>query len=625
MTSPKVWFWLSIKTDQKLSVSTWADEHRFLSTHASAEAGKYRSSRTPYMIEIMETLSQDCPTKKIVFMKSAQVGASETGNNWIGYIIDYAPAPTMIVQPTVDLAKRFTKQRLDPMIDETPRLREKVAERKDKDSSNTLSQKDFTGGTLIITGANSSSGLRSAPIKNLFLDEVDAYPLDLDGEGSAIDLAIARQRTFSRRKTFLASTPTIEGQSVIAKEFEGSDKRFCLVPCPECGGMQKLEFKNLIWPENEPEKAKYKCEFCSYLIENWQKTDMIKACKWQKTQESDVAGFFINSLYSPVGWYSWGELASDFVKAKKKGQETLKTFVNTVLGETWKEKTERPDWQRLYERREKYKIGTVPEGGLFLTAGVDIQKDRIECEIVAWGRNKNSWSVDYRVLLGDTSQEAVWVELEKIVHELFPMENEPTMSLPIKLMCVDSGFNTQVVYNWARKFSNTKVIPVKGRETLETLVSRPMNVDVTVRGDKPIRGQKVWHVGVNLIKAELYGFLRLPRTEVIPYGYCFFPEYGEEYFRMLTSEVVVEKIIRGYKRIEWQKITERNEALDCRVYARAAASICGIDRMSEEKLKQLESEQVPWVKVPENQNQCQNPKPQSQPSQVIKRRPSNWL
>jgi len=608
-----------------LSVSQWADEYRFLSQKASSEPGRYRSSRTPYVTEIMDCLSNNNPVKEVVFMKGSQIGASEIGCCWLGYIMDHAPGPTLMVLPTVDMAKKISKQRIEPMIEESPKLKNLVSEKKSRDSSNTMLGKEFPGGILLMTGANSASGLRSLPIRYIFLDEIDAYPLDVEGEGNPIDLAKARARTFHKRKIFQVSTPTVSGLSHIETLFEASDKRFFQLPCIHCGKYQKLEFKNLVWPENKPKKAVYQCCFCSKDIENWQKTDMLAKGKWVSESVSDTAGFHLNALYSPVGWYSWAEIAEDFIKAKKT-PEKLRTFINTVLGETWKEKAERPDWQRLYERRELYTIGKVPAGALFLTAGVDVQRDRLEIEVVGWGRNKISWSVDYQVIYGDTTQPDVWKNLEKLLHQQFETELDSRKYLGIKLMAVDSGYNTQTVYSWVRQFSQTKVIAVKGRDTLQQIFSRPQAVDVTSSGKTLRRSLKVWGIGVNVVKDELYSWLRQAKSvdgQPDNYGFCHFPQYEDEFFKQLTAEELVTKVLKGYPKQEWQKIRERNEALDCRVYSRAAASICGMDRFSEERWKALEGE---FGLISTNKEIQADVISQQQPVvATIQRRPSGWL
>ena len=581
------WFRSALEPEPILTVSEWSDQHRVLSRKAASEPGRWRTSRTPYLKRIMDVLSVTHPAKEVVFMKSAQIGGTECGNNWIGYVIDHAPGPMMVVYPRIEDARRNSKLRVEPLIEETPRLRDRVgAAKRSKDASNTILQKSFEGGELVMTGANSGAGLRSMPARYRFLDEIDAYPHDVDGEGDPIALVAARSRTFSRRKGFLVSTPTIAGQSKIEAEYEASSKEKYHVPCPGCGEFQSLKFKQLQWENDDPETVLYYCEHCGMGIEEHEKTKMLAKGKWiAENPHIKRVGFHINSLYSPVGWFSWKEIVFDFLEAKG-DREKMKTFVNTVLGETWKDKGDAPEWRRLYLRREEYAVGKVPNGPIFLTAGVDVQKDRIELEVVGWGRRKENWSIDYIVIPGDTSKEEPWNELSEIITGTF--ETVDGRELPLRLTAIDSGYNTQVVYNFCRKFNSRYVIPVKGSDNMNMAAGIPKIVDVKMSalgGKNFRRGVQVWTIGVSHLKSELYGWLKQDEPigeEVTPVGWSHFPQYGEEYFKQLTAEKAVTKHnSRNYKVTEWVKERERNEALDCRIYNRAAASIVGIDRFKD--------------------------------------------
>jgi len=590
----------ALKPDPILTVSQWADQHRILSKKASSEAGRWNTDRTPYLREIMDVLSPTHPAKKIVFKKASQVGGTEAGNNWLGFIIDHSPGPIMLIQPTVDTAKRNSKLRIDPLIEECPRLSAKVASPRSKDASNTVQQKDFEGGTLIMTGANSAAGLRSMPARFVMLDEVDAYPRDVEGEGDPVTLVLARSRTFSRRKAFLVSTPTLDGMSKIDEEYLESDQRKYFVPCPDCHKKQYLKFENLQWPEGKPLEASYYCEHCGVEIKERNKTKMLLEGEWiPQNPGHETIGFFINSLYSPLGWYSWGEIARDYEEAKReyekeKKTEKLRTFTNTVLGQTYKEPGEAPEWKRLYLRREKYNIGTCPKGVLFLTCGVDIQKDRIEAEVVGWGKNKESWSIDFQSFQGNTAEVKVWDELKKYLGKTFPAEGGGVF--PIKITAIDSGFQTQHVYNFCRQFASNRVVPVKGSDSLSMIVGLSKSVDAKFSGRTVRRAVKVWNIGVSVLKTELYGWLKLDPpigAEETPHGFCHFPEYDEEYFRQLTAEKsVIKRNRKGHTMTEWVKDRERNEALDCRIYNRAAASMAGLDRFREREPEVVENNDV---------------------------------
>ena len=361
----------------------------------------------------MDALSPAHPARRVVFMKSAQVGATTAGSNWIGYVIHHAPGPMLAVQPTVELAKRFSRQRIDPLIAESSVLRERVKPARSRDAGNTVLSKEFPAGLLVITGANSAVGLRSMSARYLFLDEVDAYPPSADEEGDPVALAEARTRTFSwRAKAFLASTPTIAGLSRIEGEYEASDQRRFFVPCPHCREMQWLKFERLRWDKGQPETAHYICTSCEGRIEEHHKTAILAAGEWRPTaqaQDPGTIGFHISALYSPVGWFSWENIARLWEAVTT--DEAKRSFKNGVLGETWIETGEAPDWQRLYERREAWQIGTVPSGGLFLTAGADVQKDRIEVDVWAWGRGLESWLVDHIVVDGGPEHAETWEKL----------------------------------------------------------------------------------------------------------------------------------------------------------------------------------------------------------------------
>jgi phage terminase large subunit GpA-like protein len=577
-----------LRPDPFLLVSQWADEYRILSQTASAEPGRFRTSRTPYLKEIMDCLSPTSPTEEVVFMKGAQIGGTECGNNWIGYVIDQAPGPMLVVQPTVEMAKRWSKGRLAPLIEDTPTLRDKVKDPRSRDSGNTVQSKEFAGGIVVITGANSAVGLRSMPVRYLFLDEIDAYPLDVNGEGDPISLAIRRTSTFTRRKILKVSTPTISGISRIDRDFENSDKRYFWVPCPECNEYQVLKWSQIRFENNDPAIAQYICEHCGAGIKNHQKTWMLERGQWRALNPDvkKVAGFHLSSLYSPVGWFSWNDAVARFLVAKD-NEELLKVWVNTVLGETWVDKGEAPDWERLFERAEDYKIGLIPEAGLFLTAGADIQKDRIEVEIIAWGKDRQSWSIEYKVFYGDPARQEVWEQLSELLQASF--EHASGISLPILMMAVDSGYATQEVYQWVRKAPSARVIAVKGVERAIVPLGSPNRVDLSTKGKRLRRGAKVWPVGVSILKSEFYHWLKLYRDEdgVFPSGYCHFPKYDPEYFKQVTAEQLVTRMVKGYPKREWQKIRERNEALDCRVYARAAAIALGVEQWSENKWQKI--------------------------------------
>lgn len=586
------------RLDEKLTVSQWADRHRYLSPKASAEPGPWRTSRVPYAQGIMDSLSSNHSAHKIIFMKGAQIAGTEIGNNFVGYVIDQAPGPMIGVLPNERMAERNSKTRIQPLIEESERLRKKVRSPRSRDSGNTVMTKEFPGGVLALVGANAPSNLRMMPCRYAFLDEVDGYPGDVGGEGDPVELVVTRTRTFPKRKIFMCSTPTIKGSSRIETEFLNSNQQRYYVPCPHCEYLQTLKFANIKYEKDDPETAHLVCEECGCIIEEHEKTWMLENGQWiAENPDADpkVVGFHLNSLYSPVGWFSWSDAVTMWELAQR-DIDKLKVFINTVLAETWEERGDAPDWELLYRRRENYTIGTVPAGGLFLTAGVDVQKDRLEVEVVAWGRNKISWAVDSIVIPGDTSTDIPWQQLDEIVNSTYPHENG--YDLPIQRTAVDSGYRTQKVYAYCRKHAATlRAIAVKGSDTLNVAIGSPRPMEVTIEGKRYPRGVKLWPVGVSVLKTEFYGYLAqekpLNPQDPYPHGYCHFPEFDEAYFKQITAEHLISRKDKKGKTVrEWhlKKDRDRNEKLDCRNYARAAAASLGYDRMSDATLNRLENQ-----------------------------------
>lgn len=594
-----------LKPDPRLTVSEWADANRILSSVSSSEAGPWRTDRTPYLREIMDSLSSTCPVNEIVFCKGAQIGGTEAGNNWIGYVIAHSPGPMLCLMPTDKTAEANVRLRIDPLIDGSPSIRAKVPKRGSKEGGNTLERKDFPGGVLNIRGANAAANLRSLPIKFLFEDEIDGYELDLEGEGDPISLAEVRTRTFgSMRKVFKVSTPTIEGQSRIWEAYENSDQRRYFVPCPHCGEMQTIEWQRIQW-KSDREAPWLECDANGCVIEERHKPRMLKLGEWRATAACDdphKRGYHLSALYSPLGWYSWGQARDDLLKAKRRAKEDkdvslLKTWVNTVLGECWAEKGEAPPWEALYGRREGYSRNVVQAGGLVLTAAADVQKDRIEVEIRAWGPRLESWSVDHRIIPGDPSRHdgdrSPWPAMDALLSESWP--HELGGRIGITTLAVDSSDETQSVYNWARNYPPTRVMAVKGSsKPISALISVPKKMEVRYDGKVLPNGVSLWIVGSSIAKSELYGWLRQSKPEpgeAFPTGWIHWPaDYSEEFFKQLTAEQLVSKTVKGFRTYSWEKTRERNEALDLHVYNRAAAAQIGVDRFDPRRWDRLRAE-----------------------------------
>ncbi|MBV7529026.1 phage terminase large subunit family protein [Chitinophaga sp. sic0106] len=575
--------------DPSMTVSEWSDERRLL-PETSAEPGRWKTSRTPYTREIMDKLSIKDPAQKVVVKKGSQVGFTEVGNNWVGYTIDMAPAAFLYIMPTDAMMKKTAKQRIEKMIEATPSLRSKIAKTRAKDSSNTLLYKEFNGGFITMVGANSPVGLSSTPIRFVYGDEIDRYPESVGDEGSAVDLADTRTSTYgSRRKVFLTSTPTRKGSSQIDIEFEKTGQRYYNVPCPLCGVLQVLQFEQLRYSPGKYRDVKYECPHCNGQFEERHKTKMLNAGIWMplapEKEDGYTFGYHLSAMYSPHGMYSWAKMAQDYEDAKGSTAKTI-VFTNTKLGECYDPaKGEKPSWELIYERAEDYKANTPFPSVVFITAGVDVQADRLEIEIVGWMPGRRSQSLDYIVITGNTAHDDVWTELTKLLAKTWIREGDNAI-LPLRTMAVDTGFNTQRVYKFVQQHSTARVVPIKGRDKLNMIFSAPKSVDLIKAGKKAGK-VKVWNIGVNLIKEELYGDLHLQinhETGEVPPGYCHFPKRETSYFRGLTAEeMVLVTNNRNFEGFEWVKKYKRNEPLDCRVYARAAASIVGVDRWSDER------------------------------------------
>jgi phage terminase large subunit GpA-like protein len=588
-------FRAGLMPDPALKVSEWADRYRVIGT-SNSEHGRWRNARTPYLVEVMDELSPSSSSEVVVFMKGAQVGGTECILNWIGYCIDQAPGPILCVMPREEDARRYSKEKIAPMIAANPRLQAKVRPARSRDSGNRTLSKDFPGGPMTLAGANSAAALRFASVRYAALDELDAYQLDVEGEGDPVELVRARLRNWMRKKMALVSTPTIQGRSRIEAAFLMTDQRYYHVPCPACGHFQRLEWVHLHYQDDDPSTVTYGCVECGYAIEEHHKEQMLAAGKWVASAETGRrgwVGFHLSSLYSPLGWFSWVEVVEQWLEARRtKDQAQLKTFLNTVLGETWKEVGEAPPWRPLYDRREAYPPGVVPRGGLVITMGVDVQPDRIEAMVVAWGRGMEHWIVDYVVLPGKVVEPAVWADLDRLIGRVYPHAGGGLS--PVRQVGVDSGFATTTVYAWAVHHSQRQVAVMDGRQTLQTPVGVARAVEVNDQGKRRRRGVRLYPVGTGLLKAQLYGWLRheKPIEGPCPPGFCHFPEFGEEFFQQLTAESLVPKIRRGHKfttTSEWAKTRERNEALDCWVYARAAAYLAGVDRYEERHWREVET------------------------------------
>jgi len=551
----------AIAPEPRLTVSQWADGHRVLPP-TSAEPGRWRTNRTPYLAQVMDCLSTSSPWERVVLMKGAQLGATEAALNWIGYIIHHAPGLALLVMPSLDMARRNTRTRLDPMIEATPVLHDAIAAPRSRDAYNSAFTKSFPGGVLVMTGANSAAALRSTPARYLALDEVDGFPSDCGGEGDPVALAIARTVTFAgRRKILLTSTPTVAGASRIEKAYLEGDQRRYHVPCLHCGHRAPIDWAAIRWPEEKRVEAYLVCDECGGVMHEHDKPRLLAEGQWRATAEGDgrTASFHLSALYSP--FLTWAEVAIEHGAARI-DPPRMQAWQNLMLGEPYEDVAAQPvavSW--LAARAENYEH--APQGVCVVTAGVDVQDDRVEIELVGFGLGDESWSLDYRVLYGDPSGQELWQELDDLLRER--VSHVSGRRLRIRGACIDSGgHHTVEVYNFVRDKQGRSIWACKGasRPSMPPWPRRPVRVGKN-------RVTPLYLIGVDSLKDALIARLRIEGPGA---GFCHFPVgRGLDYYTDLTSERPLRKYHKGVARRVWTKVPgARNEPLDCRVLAMAA-------------------------------------------------------
>ena len=548
-----------LKPPPKLTLSEWSDIYRMLTSESSAEAGRWQTSRAPYQKEIMDAISNP-DIEKVVVMSSSQVGKTEIILNIIGYYIDYMPCPMMLVMPIEEMLKSFSKDRLTPMINATPTLRSKVSDVKSKDSSNTMLHKKFHGGHLTLVGANSAANLASRPIRVLLADEIDRFPEDVGGEGDPLKLAEKRTTTFWNRKLVYVSTPTIAGVSRIEKEFKNGTMEEWSLRCPSCGEYQILKFTLLDF-----ETLEMTCEHCGAMHN--EKKWKLKPGKWIQTNEEYIGknrSFHLNEMASP--WKNWGEIRDDFLQAKN-DVEMLKTFINTSLGEVWEEKGEITDYRIVANRAETYEA-EVPDNVLVLTAGVDVQDDRIEVEVLGQGLQGETWGIEYKKIMGDPSKNGVWDLLDVYLKKRFKYKDGNYLTITSTFIDSGNGQHTNDVYKFCADKADRWIYPIKGRGGI--------GVPLVTGPTKP-KGKNVnlFTVGDDTGKSMVLSRLKIDKPGE---NYCHFPDDPErgyiiDYFKGLLSEKKITKEVKGKQVVEWKVVYKRNEPLDCRKYALAAFDI----------------------------------------------------
>lgn len=566
----------AVKAKANLTVSEWADANRVLSGEGSAEKGRWQTSRTPYLREIMDSLSEDSPDKLVAFMKSSQVGGTEAGSNWIGYIMDHAKGPAAIVMPTERSLNDWVSQKFDPMASDTPAVAEVLAKKSNKSSDNNSQRKKFTGGILYFKTAGSTAELKSTSLRYAMADELDEWDWTTT-QGDPLGLLEVRLTTFFDRKLFAPSTPTMKDASRIEELFENGDQRHYQVPCPHCGEYQHLKWPNVRWVKNvaNPKRldhVSYYCEHNGCVIDEHHKTEMMAKGRWvAEAPQNAYKSYHINALYSPIGLgLSWLELAYEWIEAQGDPAKLMR-FINTRLGETFADRSHDLKPNVLVARAEPYQLRTIPIGVLVLTAGVDTQDDRFEIQITGHARGDVTMPIDYHVIWGKPDDEKTRKALaDYLVNAKFT--NHFGREMKLEAVAIDTGgHHTHTIYQFVREAASyglRRVMACKGASTYgRAILGKPSLQDVNHRGRVVKKGVALYMVGADTAKHLLYGRLngdvdKDPSERKVRFS----TELPPEYFEGLVSETF------NPQKNRWElKKGKRNEVLDTWVLSIAAS------------------------------------------------------
>jgi len=617
----------SLRPPKRRRVWEWAAAERRVSEESgSPHPGRWSNDLAPYLVEIMDCLSLSHPSRSVAVRKGAQLGVTECGLNLQGQIIDESPCSILTVLPSISTLNSYVKEKLGPTLDATPALKSKVKEQKSRDEDgSTTTLKKFPGGVLSLTTASSSKGLQMISRRVVIFEEVSEYPYDVDGRGDPVAMGETRTSAWAgREKVFYNSTPAIKGACRITVKEEAGDQRRLYVPCPHCG-----DFQQLLWARMEKEgkdAATYGCASCGELIQHHYKRGMLRQCVWLKcfpgpgcppavvapeeiesyrarSSEGRQPSFAFSKLYSP--FVSWMDIVAKWKDAK--GVQRLeKEFCQQDLGEAYEETGEAPDHERLFERRLKdLQPGRVPVGALFLTGAADVQSNRLEWAVWAWGVGFARWLVDHGVIEGDPHGPEVWRKLDAITQRRY--EDWRGEFWSVDAFGCDSGYATTKVYSWALRHAGTgRIFALDGRPGWKLPpLGTPKKIDVDHEGRK-LGAVLLWPVGTWDLKSELYRSLRNlilgqdPETGEWPIGTCFFGENVDRgWIEQLTCEYLADDISKsGYQVRVWKKPQGKaNEAHDIAVYAAALAHHLA-DRLSAEDWARLAAQRnAPVEKV----------------------------
>ncbi|OGT03311.1 MAG: hypothetical protein A2143_08050 [Gallionellales bacterium RBG_16_57_15] len=562
-----------------LTVSEWADANRVLSTVGSAEPGPWKTSRVPFLREIMDQLSEHSTAKKVVLMKSSQFAGTEAGSNWLGYIMAHAKGPVAVVMPTEKSLNDWVSQKFEPMANDTPAVSAVLSKRNNNSSDNNAQRKKFTGGIIYFKTAGSTAELKSSSLRYALADEVDEWDWETT-QGDPLGLLEVRLTTFHDRKMFVVSSPTMKDASRIEEDFETGDKRRYHVPCPHCGELQPLVWGNVKWskhPDN-PKRivdAWYVCRECGAEIAEYHKQEMLKEvgyggqARWiVSAPDAPHPSYHGSAIYSPVGLgLNWRELAAEWIAAQEDNAKLMR-FVNTRLGETWADRSHDIKANALEARAEPYQLRTVPPGCLVLTVGVDTQDNRLEMQVIGHGKDGRTWTLDYHVLPGNPSGDELWAALAEYVNAV-RFRNTQGKELISEACAIDTGgHHTHAVYAFVRSRKVRRAIACKGASTPgRQILCKPSQQDVNWRGVTQKKGVALYMIGADTAKHLLYNRLNGDHDKPADERHVHFSnQLDSAYYDGLVSETF------NPRKNRWEiKKCKRNEPLDTWVLAVAAS------------------------------------------------------
>lgn len=581
-------YWRSWEEPPKPSLVEWADDKRVLSRESNPNGGRWRTSTVPYAAEPMCTIT-DPRYEQIVLMWPTQSGKTEILMNFVGYIHEIDPGPILYAIENLDKAKVIVQDRYLPMLRDTPSLRRfrkagrgrGKADLEDGIDSHGGLHYSFPNGHFSVVGSNSAAGFSSRPIRYLLLDEIDGWALSAGKEGDQVMLAWNRAAWFWNRKMVAISSPRDDDTSRIQPLYEASDQRQCYLPCLKCGTYQLLEWESLRWKQDTlgdvlESTVGFECRQCGRLIPQRERYPMLTECEWRATFPGrKSAGFWLWAAYCPS--VLWVSLVTEYLQSKD-DEEKYKVFVNTKRAQTWKRQEETTSHHQLMLRAEERQQWEVPDETIMLTAGVDVQHDRLECSIYGWGIGEQGWLIGHTQVWGKIGEVETERDLDTLLSGSWKDSTGRTLSL--SKVCIDSGYKTDEVYLYAR--SRTNVLATKGMaKATAPAVGLPSPQDVFDKQKKlkiP-EGVLLWPIGSYFLKETLEG--RLQKTGPGPKTIQFPAGLAEEFYLQLLSERL-ETFRRGRELVkQWIKKRPRNDTWDCLILAYAAAIIAGIRTLTQ--------------------------------------------